>query len=57
MADLAIRRQAGLWRDWHPWLALLGVAVFTGHYLSRIVLAFDADLLTQVKLTALRRAL
>jgi hypothetical protein len=49
VSGLAIRRQLGLWRDWHPWLALLGVAGVTAFYLSRFVLTCDLDLSTQIR--------
>jgi len=30
LLGLVARRQAGLWKDWQPWLALLGVACLAG---------------------------
>jgi hypothetical protein len=34
VVDLIVRRQLALWRDWHPWLALMGVVVPLGILLS-----------------------
>jgi hypothetical protein len=31
---LVVRRQAGLWRDWHPWVALLALTLPVGLLLS-----------------------
>lgn len=36
LLGLVVRRQAELWKDWRPWLGLLGVAVIMGPRLSRI---------------------
>jgi hypothetical protein len=36
LLGLILRRQAELWKDWRPWLGLLGVAVIMGPRLSRI---------------------
>ena len=33
---LVVRRQAALWVDWRPWLALLGVVVTLGLLLSHV---------------------
>ena len=38
------RRQIGLWTEWQPWLALLGVACLTGLPLSRIAFRLNVDL-------------
>lgn len=45
---LIVRRQIGLWTDWQPWLALLGVACLAGVLLSRILFRFNADLSQQL---------
>lgn len=36
LLGLILRRQAALWKDWQPWLALLGVAVVIGPRLSHM---------------------
>ena len=41
---LIVRRQIGLWTEWQPWLALLGVACLAGLPLSRIAFRFNVDL-------------
>ena len=41
---LVVRRQLGLWTEWQPWLALLGVACLAGLPLSRIAFRFNVDL-------------
>jgi len=41
---LIVRRQIGLWTEWQPWLALLGVACLAGLSLSRIAFRFNVDL-------------
>jgi hypothetical protein len=46
---LVVRRQAALWRDWHPWLALFGIAGLTGAILSQIAFSFDAALGQQLR--------
>lgn len=45
---LIVRRQIGLWTEWQPWLALLGVACLAGLPLSRILLRFNVDLSQQL---------
>lgn len=35
LLGLIARRQAALWKDWRPWLALLGIAVPLGLLLTR----------------------
>jgi hypothetical protein len=42
--SLIVRRQIGLWKEWQPWLALLGVACLAGLLLSRIAFRFNVDL-------------
>ena len=42
--DLVVRRQVGLWAEWRPWLALLGVACLAGVPLSRIAFRLNVDL-------------
>jgi hypothetical protein len=42
--DLIVHRQIGLWREWQPWLALLGIAFLAGLPLSGIVFRLDVDL-------------
>jgi hypothetical protein len=44
VSDLVARRQIGLWTEWQPWLALLGVACLAGLPLSRIAFRFNVDL-------------
>ncbi len=41
---LVVRRQLALWNDWRPWLALLGLAGFSGVLLSEAVFHFDVAL-------------
>ncbi len=41
---LIFRRQIGLWTEWQPWLALLGVACLAGVPLSRIAFRLNVDL-------------
>jgi hypothetical protein len=48
LLGLMLRRQAGLWRDWHPWLALVGVVGLAGVPLSRIAFALSVDLREQL---------
>ena len=45
---LIARRQIGLWTEWQPWLALLGVACVAGPPMSRIAFRFDVDLRQQL---------
>jgi hypothetical protein len=45
---LIVRRQIGLWTEWQPWLALLGVACLAGLPLSRILFRFNVDLSQQL---------
>jgi hypothetical protein len=44
LLGLVVRRQAGLWLSWRPWLALLGVGCLAGLSLSRIVHRLNVDL-------------
>jgi hypothetical protein len=37
MAGLVVRRQAALWTDWRPWLALVGLAIPLGLLLSLFI--------------------
>jgi hypothetical protein len=37
---LVVRRQLGLWKDWHPWLALIGIGGGVGIPLSHIFLGY-----------------
>jgi hypothetical protein len=46
---LVVRRQAALWRDWHPWVALFGVAGLTGVILSQIAFRLDVALGQQLR--------
>jgi cytochrome c biogenesis protein CcmG/thiol:disulfide interchange protein DsbE len=46
---LVIRRQAELWKDWHPWLALGGLVGVAGVLLSDIAFRFDAAIVLQVR--------
>ena len=38
---LVIRRQVELWKDWHPWLALVGLSVVAGVILSEMLFGFN----------------
>jgi hypothetical protein len=49
LCGLIARQQARLWKDWHPWLALLGVAALVG-----IRLNFTAGALSGVPWINLR---
>jgi hypothetical protein len=42
--DLVLHRQIGLWTEWQPWLALLGIACLAGVPLSGIVFRLNVDL-------------
>ena len=46
---LVIRRQAELWKDWHPWLALTGLVGVAATLLSEIAFQFDASIVLQVR--------
>ena len=46
---LVILRQAELWKDWHPWLALTGLVGIAGTLLSEIAFQFDGAILLQVR--------
>ncbi|MDA1313072.1 MAG: hypothetical protein O2968_07040 [Acidobacteria bacterium] len=48
MLGLAARRQAGLWRDWRPWLALIGIAVPTAVILRQFSHSLHGSFLTYV---------
>lgn len=48
MLGLVARRQAGLWRDWHPWLALVGIAVPTAVILRLLSHSLHGSFLTYV---------
>lgn len=41
MLGLAFLRQAQLWKNWRPWVALIGIACLAGAVLSRLVFAMD----------------
>jgi len=45
---LIARRQIGIWKQWQPWLALLGVVCLAGVPLSRILFRFNVDLSQQL---------
>ena len=45
---LIARRQIGIWKQWQPWLALLGIACLAGLPLSRIASRLNVDLGQQV---------
>ena len=38
---LVIRRQIGLWKNWRPWLALVGLSLVSGVVLSEILAGFN----------------
>src|SRR5262249_30629147 len=44
LLGLIVRRQAGLWLSWRPWLALFGVSCLAGLSLSRIVFRLNVQL-------------
>src|ERR1700722_8697224 len=46
---LVIRRQAGLWKDWHQWLALTGLVGIAATLLSEFVFQFDTAIVLQVR--------
>ncbi len=46
---LVVRRQAALWKDWRPWLALLGMVGISAALLSELAFRFDADVLLQLR--------
>lgn len=46
---LAARRQLALWRDWQPWLALLGIAGLTAGVLSARVFDLDMGISMQLR--------
>lgn len=46
--DLVLHRQIGLWKEWQPWLALLGIACLAGVPLSGIVFRLHVDLGNQL---------
>jgi hypothetical protein len=46
---LVVRRQAALWKDWQPWLALTGLVGIAGVLLSEIAFQFDAAIDLQVR--------
>src|SRR5437588_1036607 len=48
LLNLIVRRQAGLWTEWRPWLALFGVAWIAGAPLSRIAFSLNNDLTQQL---------
>jgi hypothetical protein len=46
---LVIRREAELWKDWHPWLALTGLVGAAATLLSEIAFQFDSAIVLQVR--------
>jgi hypothetical protein len=44
LLGLIVRRQAGLWLFWRPWLALFGVSCLAGLSLSRVLFRLNVDL-------------
>jgi hypothetical protein len=46
---LVIRREAELWKDWHPWLAVTGLVGLAGTLLGEIAFQFDAEIVLQVR--------
>src|SRR5689334_5425048 len=42
LLGLITRRQLALWREWQPWLALIGIAGASGVLLSQFVWMFNA---------------
>jgi hypothetical protein len=44
LLGLIVRRQAGLWMVWRPWLALIGISGLAGIPLSRIAFRLNVDL-------------
>jgi hypothetical protein len=49
LLGLIVRRQAGLWTLWRPWLALFGVSCLAGAPLSRIAFRLNVDLGQQLR--------
>jgi hypothetical protein len=49
VVGLVIRRQAELWKDWHPWLALAGLVGVAATLLSGLAFQFDGEILMQVR--------
>lgn len=47
--DLAIRRQAALWKRWQPWLGLFLVIVLAANALSGIALRLDIGVFQQLR--------
>jgi len=45
---LIVRRQAGLWMVWRPWVALIGVSALAGIPLSQVSFRFNVDLAEQL---------
>lgn len=48
LLGLIVRRQAGCWTEWQPWLALFGVSVLVGVPLSRIAFRLNVDISQQL---------
>lgn len=46
--DLVLHRQIGLWKEWQPWLALIGIACLVGVPLSGLVFRLNVDLGNQL---------
>src|SRR5580658_309405 len=46
---LVVRRQAALWKDWHPWFALVGLVGIAAALLSELAFQFDGEILMQVR--------
>jgi hypothetical protein len=46
---LVARRQAALWKDWHPWPALAGVVGIGAMLLSELAFQFDGEIVIQVR--------
>jgi len=44
LLGLIVRRQAGLWMSWRPWLALFGVSCLAGVQLNRILYGLGMNL-------------
>lgn len=49
MLGLVVRRQAALWKDWRPWLALVGLVAPVGYLLSLTSFRLGAGLGMQIR--------
>lgn len=47
--NLVARRQLAPWRDWHPWLALVGIVLLVGFFLGRFLATFETGVFLQLR--------